>query len=359
MIVTRKTPLEALTLSPEWFEQLHAVRLNVRPADLASCRASVARLAAQIAADVQPFDYLAEVERHRTGRSAQDTAPWTVTIGDENDTRASGITVTSNVTHGGNGQYWVVVNTSGGEPARRLHEFALANPKMSVERFVATPEYAVAEHWARRNAQRLAALIAGAIDVDRPLEQIVRVTPDIHAATPAENYGRELLAVPTHSAVFNRFELDRVPPVVRRYDGGQGALYIGREVSLSSTNTILKILDPSKGFLIRHHAEGGKVDVESVKSVITHEAQDQNTAYWKSKTADPTAHREHVYAHYVNRRGEKPSSAAKALWHEESNAVLLANDIQLAPFVLIIDAKQAASETRGGKKTAAAQMNPV
>lgn len=350
MIVTRKTPIGTLTLAPEWFDQLHATRVAVRPADLPTCRANVARLAAEMAANVQPFDYLAEVERCRLGRT-QDTAPWSVSIGDENDTRASGVTVTSNITHGGNGQFWVVVNTSGGEPARRLHAFALSHPELTVEQFVATPEYRVAEHWSRRNAQRLGALIAGAIDVDRPLSQIIACAPDVHASPPTENVGMEMLATPTHAVTFNRFELERLPTVIRRHEGGQGALYLRREANMAAATDVVKILDPSKGFIIRHNSSG-RVEVEPVQTSIMHDMQEQNQSFWRSKQADTDAHREHVYSHYVNRRGEKPSSAARALWRDESTEQLRSSDTQLAPYVLIIDAKQAVSESRagGGKK---------
>lgn len=341
-VLSPDTKLRECQFSPNWHEQLVAVRLAVAPTDQAATHRALSELLGELSADNRPFDYRAEVA-HRANGQLIDAEQWTPSFGEDNDLHSAGI-VRADANLGGDGAYYVVARTGGGAAARNLHTYVLSNPDKTVGELLHTPEYRVAEEYASRNARRICALIAGAL-TPGALDTVIKATPDTSAAPGSSNVAPPALAVPTVHHTFNTLTARNVGAAAAQHGGA--VLYLGAE---SGTNTAgshaLIARGATDGFLLRPIG-AERVSVPLVPTQ-QHDAQQSNAQFWTRQQTAPSAFKQHVYAHYLTRTGETPSSATRALWAESPiGASIGANDARLVPYVLIVHGKPARSLTGG------------
>lgn len=235
---------EALdSVGQEWFSHVLQVPL-IKTDALVPVEAMPTRLEALGAEMAQqreaPFDYAAEVAHAKSGGST-DAAPWRAMLHGNNATAGVVCDTTSALVP----KYSVVVRTNAGPVGRDFAKFVRGNPQLTVSALRATPEYRVARSYSMRNAQRIAANIAGAMmnDLSYPVSTVcgpAAVCVD-HAAAPGS--APQLLAVPTAHTRFNDFAES---PTL---SDSRNALYIGcLATAAPGSSAVLRHRDHIKGF---------------------------------------------------------------------------------------------------------------
>lgn len=340
-VLSPATKLGECQFSPNWHEQLVAVRLQVAPTDQAATHRALSELLGELGADNRPFDWRAEAT-HRANGQLIDREQWTPSLGEDNDLHSAGI-ARADPNLGGDGSFYVVARTGGGAAARNLHTWVLSNPDKTVGELIHSPEYRVAEEYSNRNARRICALIAGAV-TPGAIERVIKAEPDTSAASGIGNVAPPVLAVPTVQHTYNTLTTYDVGVAAARHGGA--VRYVGAESSATPNSHVLVAHGASDGFVLR--AIGA--ERESVPLVPTqlHDAQGDNKRYAARQDSSPAAFKQHVYAHFLTRSGQPASSATRALWAESPiGAPLGAGDTRLVPYVLIVHGKPARSLTGG------------
>jgi hypothetical protein len=330
-VFPRTKPLGECNFAPDWFEQHLAAPLRVPTVDQARAHEAIGELLRELNGDKHTFDIGAEVEQRRAGRLT-DAHHWTPSLGDDGDMRCAGIA------RGDDNRLWVVARTGGGEPARALHRFVLANPTMSVGALIKTPEYTVARDYAQRNAQRVGALIAGAL-TSGALSTVVECRHD-SAAAAAEGMAPPPLVVPTVHHTFNMLSDANMP----FGSPANSVLYVRAEVNGAAPGShVLVAHGADQGFVLRPLGADRNSAAPAV-ATRTHDEQQSNTQYWTRVSSNSAAHKHYVYGHFLTRGGQPLSSAARSLWGESSiGGDIGSGAIRLAPYVFVVSGNAARS----------------
>jgi len=324
VVLPADKPLAECTFSPNWLEQHVAVPLRVPVVEQSAARSAIRDLLREMANDKHTFDIGAEVANRRAGQIT-DAHEWAPSLGDDGDTHYAGIARSDD------SRMWVVVRVGSGGPGRALHSFVLSNPTMSVGELVQRPEYTVACDYARRNAQRVGALLAGAL-TSGALSTIVDCRPDAMAAqADGSNVAPPPLVVPMVHNSFNMLS-DRGAPVGH-------VRYVGAEVNMAAPGSFALVAHGADhGFVLQPLGADRSVAVPTV-ATRTHDEQQSNPQYWTRVTHNGAAHKQYVYSHFLTRNGDTLSSAARALWGESSIGAGIdapRGGIRLAPFVFVV-----------------------
>ena len=206
-VVSRKTPIGTLRLSPQWHSQLALFPLKRHDFTQEKTREHLAQLLQEIGAErtsLPPFQFHQELAHRVNSGRATDSQQWRVHLGDDDDSFMQGVVVVERPgTHART--HAVLVHSGGGDAAAQLHAFVLANPTMTVGELIDRPEYALAEQYAVRNARRIAALIGGAFTT-AGIATVMDVEPDRATHRPHPQIAAEPLAVPSHHVAYNCFD---------------------------------------------------------------------------------------------------------------------------------------------------------
>ena len=324
------TKLGDIQFSPNWHEQHVVVPLAASPTDHAAARSAIAQLMAELQRDNRPFDWDAEVA-HRVNGQLIDAEQWTPSFGEDGDLHSAGVVRADpmrNTT--GDSRFYVVARTGSGAAGARLNQFVLSNPAMTVGEFVKTPQYRVTEEYAKRNALRICALIAGAL-TDRDVKALVPAVADNNAAaTIGSNIAAPMLAVPSVHHSFNT--------LAPAHTQVGGLMYVGAETSaVGTSSSALIAYGASEGFVLRPIG-ADRAEMPLVQTQH-HTGQQSNEKFWR-RQANAADHRQHVYSHFVTRTGETPSSASRVLWAESGiGSSIRADDTPLSPYVLVVYGK--------------------
>lgn len=324
----------------EWFTNIVAARIKTPITDKAAARSNMSALLREQAQSTNPYDWHEELA-HFQGKNPTDRQRWEPHIGTENDNYPIGIAA-SDVANGGDGHNYVVVHMCDTDASKKLHAFFNNNPEMTIREFVQSPQYRMTERYQSRNARRIAARIAGALEPTRPVSHVIDAEEDkLTAPQMGSNLRNEMMARPTYHVVYNCFDADNLLPVVKQAHLGTGILYRPAEANVHRQSSVIKALDPSSGFLVRK-CSPVSAQVEPVYRVTTYDKKEDNAAYMGRKE-NRQALKQHVQTHYLNRFGETPSSASRPLWQVRHTEELRDGDIKLTPLVLVIHGVRAAT----------------
>ena len=292
-VFSRDAKLGSLQGIPhEWFTQIVAARIKTPITDKAMARANVSALLREQAQSTNPYDWHEELA-HFQGKNPTDRQRWEPHIGTENDNFVTGVAA-SEVVNGGDGHNYVVVHVCDTDASKKLHAFFNNNPDMTIRDFVQSPQYRVTERYQDRNARRIAARIAAALEPTRPVSQVIDAEEDILTARHAgDNLRGEMLARPTYRVVYNCFDGDNLLPAVKQAHLGRGILYRPAEANVHRQSMVIKALDPSAGFVVRKCAPVSS-QVEPVCRVNTYDKKEDNAAYMGRKDSNRQALKQHV-----------------------------------------------------------------
>ena len=189
LVVSKKAKLASLqdvVANRPWHTQVLAARLKVPVHDSNAARSRLSALLREQAVDHTPFDWDAELrnmEAHQPtdAQRAQSEREERIRESLEaridkhrlagsnhwlrvavNDNYVTGLAA-SDITNGGDGHQYVVVNVCDEKVSQRLQAFFNAHPEMTVSEFVDSPQYHLSRSYQERNARRVAARIAAAI----------------------------------------------------------------------------------------------------------------------------------------------------------------------------------------------------
>lgn len=328
-------------MHPEWFTQLLAVRMRNTVKDRANALSRISSLMREQSASNIPFDWDEELT-HFEAKQPTDIQRWEPTMGTPNDNFVSGIAA-SDLANGGDGHHYVVVHTCDVNASQRLHAYFNKHPQMSVAEFINSAPYRMTRAYQERNARRVAARIGAALDPETPAHKIIDVEEDRRSARQgADNLRPELMAKPTYHVVYNCFDHNNLMPAIGSAFYGRGTLYRPAEANIHQQSTVLKVLDPATGFLLRR-CNPNRDQVEPIEAAYSYDKKEDNPEYMKKKNSNRLALKQHVQSCYLNRQGETPSSASRPLWQKSSTEEIKEGDVKLTPVVFIIHGARAAS----------------
>lgn len=326
-------------VSPAWFTQLVAAPLRQPITDQATARSNISALLREQSQQTVPFDWASERHHFDAGEET-DHQQWEPHMGTENDSFVAGIAA-SDLANGGDGRHYVVAHVVDADASKKLHAFFLSNPTMKVSEFTQTPEYRMTRSYQERNARRIMARIAAAIDPSMPVAKIIDVEEDKQTyRRPGDNLRGEMMVRPAYHVVYNCFDRDNLQPSVRQQHTGRGILYRANDANIHRQSEVLKSLDPATGFVLRK-CQPTQWQVEPVSKVITFDKKEDNASYMARKDSNRQALKQHVQTHYLNRQGETPSSASRPLWQTGNAAELRDDDVRLTPLVFVIHGARA------------------
>jgi len=345
-VVSKRTKLGEMPgpVSPAWFTQLLAVRLNNNVQNVGEARSRLSALLREKSTAARPFDWHEELCGFEA-KQPVDRQRWEATLGPSDDNYVAGLAA-SDLASGGDGHHYVVVHTCDEDASQKLHAFFNKHPEMTVGEFINSPQYRMTRGYQERNALRVAAQIAGALNPEQPVHQCIPVGEDRRTAlNPGDNLRPELLAKPTYHVVYNTFDTQHLMESVARADEGRGVLYRPHEANVQTQASVLKVLDPSTGFVVRR-VDPIHTQVEPIQSLITYDNQQANSVYMKKKDNNRQGLKQYVQQCYLNRQGDTPSSASRPLWNVATRETLRDGDIKLSPLVFVIHGARAASVSR-------------
>lgn len=349
--LTPDTKLGTCNFASNWFVvQLAAPLLRTAPHN---ARELIGAALALQHAQQQPYDLHHELQNSVHG----DAQEWTPTFGNSaalvggdvgaattapSDNYVAGVFL-SDLSSGGDGRHWVVVRAGSDAVGEQLHQFVLDHPQMTVGQLLQTREYQTARRFAERNAQRLGAMLAGALCNDhQTLEDMVACEPDMSARTRG-NLARPMLLQPTFQHLTNAIVPARsIPSAATIGLERDDAFYLSDATAIPVDGAVLKLVDARRGFMLQRPAPGADW-LQPLAPTDVYDRQEQNEAFWEAKRHNRgQPHKEHVHKKFLNRQGETPSSASRALWNQRwIGDQLPTNGVQLVPHVAIIPGQRA------------------
>jgi len=191
-----------------------------------------------------------------------------------------------------------------------------------------SPEYNLAQNYALRNVQRIAAEIGGALAPTKPITTVISVLPDT-AAVRSGTFAPPLLAQPRYTTPTNFIAATPMPD-------NAGVRYTAH-FDTTDSQEAMQFLDMHKGFVVSHKPVAGCVQCVSLN--VVRDSPEENATFMgvTASSSNRDNARLAIQSRFVTLNGAAPSTRSRVLWEREgvdsvdtSSAVLFLTPMAVA-----------------------------